>query len=146
MVPPKNAFLSLRLPIFGSSHYQCFLYFGIAPLKRCLRKAVKKMCGRQECQLFMICAFNMYYPFQTCRFQDVLNVKKLRHGGSTLGKVTRHPIKFFWSEILSVQGVYCAVRTIKQEICLCIFVARIHFYVFKVVQNVTSYIGNGHIC
>ena len=31
MVPPKNAFLSLRLPIFGSSYYQCFLYFGIAP-------------------------------------------------------------------------------------------------------------------
>ena len=24
MVPPKNAFLSLRLPIFGASYYQCF--------------------------------------------------------------------------------------------------------------------------
>ena len=31
MVPPKNAFLSLRLPIFGSSYYQCFYTFGIAP-------------------------------------------------------------------------------------------------------------------
>ena len=32
MVPPKNGFLSLRLPIFGSSYYQCFYTFGIAPL------------------------------------------------------------------------------------------------------------------
>ena len=32
MVPPKNAFLSLRLPIFGSSYYQCFYTFGIAPI------------------------------------------------------------------------------------------------------------------
>ena len=31
MVPPKNGFLSLRLPIFGSSYYQCFYTFGIAP-------------------------------------------------------------------------------------------------------------------
>ena len=31
MVPPKNGFLSLRFPIFGSSYYQCFYTFGIAP-------------------------------------------------------------------------------------------------------------------
>ena len=32
MVPPKNGFLALRLPIFGSSYYQCFYTFGIAPI------------------------------------------------------------------------------------------------------------------
>ena len=31
MVPPKNAFLSLRLPIFGASYYQCFYIFWVAP-------------------------------------------------------------------------------------------------------------------
>ena len=30
MVPPKNGFLSLRLPIFGASYFQCFYTFGIA--------------------------------------------------------------------------------------------------------------------
>ena len=52
MVPPKNAFLSLRLPIFGSSYYQCFLYFGIAPLL--LQKASENLeCVKQyRIQLF----------------------------------------------------------------------------------------------
>ena len=31
MVPPKNGFLSLRLPIFGASYHQCFYTFGMAP-------------------------------------------------------------------------------------------------------------------
>ena len=31
MVPPKNGFLSLRLPIFGASYFHCFYARGIAP-------------------------------------------------------------------------------------------------------------------
>ena len=31
MVPPKNGFLSLRLPIFGASHLQFFYTRGMAP-------------------------------------------------------------------------------------------------------------------
>ena len=45
MVPPKNAFLSLRLPIFGSSYYQCFLYFGIAPSEARNSAEQIRMCG-----------------------------------------------------------------------------------------------------
>ena len=31
MVPPKNGFLSLRLPIFGASYFHCFYTRGMAP-------------------------------------------------------------------------------------------------------------------
>ena len=33
MVPPKNGFLSLRLPIFGASYLQFFYTRGMAPMK-----------------------------------------------------------------------------------------------------------------
>ena len=48
MVPPKNAFLSLRLPIFGSSYYQCFYTFGIAPRLVLLEHAIPAPTSRDQ--------------------------------------------------------------------------------------------------